>query len=122
MPTRIEKTEKIARVKVNESTCNTSMAAIVVKGGIPISFGFNKKGYRGSSIHAEVDALNKLRWQKRGAKDSDIYVYRFLADGGYGIAKPCDKCIKTIRSSGVKRIFYSDYEGIMKILKVSDLF
>jgi len=122
MPTRIEKTEKIARKKVKESTCNTSMAAIVVKGGIPISFGFNKKGYRGRSIHAEIVALNKLRWQKRGAKDSDIYVYRFLADGSYGIAKPCNKCMQTIISCGVKRIFYSDYEGVMKIIKVSDVF
>ena len=118
MPTRINKTEKIAREKVNDSTCNISMAAIVVRGGIPISFGFNKKGYRGGSIHAEVDALNKLRWQKRGAKDSNIYIYRFLADGGYGIAKPCDNCMETIRKFGVKRIFYSDYGQLMKAIKV----
>jgi len=118
MPTRFEKTERIARDRMTQSTCKTSMAAIIVKGGVPISFGCNKDGYRGRSLHAEANALNQLRWQKNGAEGADIYVYRFLANGNYGIAKPCENCMEQIISSGIRRVYYSDYEGIMKIIKI----
>jgi len=120
MPSRIVKTEKIARDKISESNCNISLAAIVVRGGVPISYGSNKKsnGHRGWSIHAEVNALKKLKRQKRGAEGADIYVYRFLANGDYGIAKPCPDCMSEIISSGIKRIYYSDYDGKMKMMKV----
>ena len=118
MSSRIIKTEKIARDRINESTCRTSLAAIVVKGGVPIAFGSNKKNHRGFSIHAEVNALNRLKRQKNGAEGADIYVYRFLANGDYGLAKPCSDCMSEIISSGIKRIYYSDYDGKMKMIKV----
>jgi|TARA_B100001564_G_scaffold354849_1_gene366137 deoxycytidylate deaminase len=118
MSSRVVKTERIARNKVKESTCLVSLAAIVVRGGVPISYGSNKKNHRGYSIHAEVNALNKLKRQKSGAEGADIYVYRFLANGDYGLAKPCPDCMKEIKKSGIKRIFYSDYGGLMKIIKI----
>jgi deoxycytidylate deaminase len=120
MPSRIVKTEKIARDKISESNCNISLAAIVVRGGVPISYGSNKKsnGHRGWSIHAEVNALKKLKRQKRGAEGADLYVYRFLANGDYGIAKPCESCMKEIINSGIRRVFYSDDDGLMKVIKI----
>jgi deoxycytidylate deaminase len=118
MSSRVIKTERIARDKVNESTCMTSLAAIVVRGGVPIAYGSNKKNHRGYSIHAEVNALNRLKRQKNGARGADMYVYRFLANGNYGIAKPCSDCMKEIINSGIKRVYYSDYDGNMKIIKI----
>lgn len=46
------------------------------------------------------------------ARPSDVlYVVRFLADGTVTMAKPCELCQNMINSYGVKKVYYTDWEG-----------
>lgn len=67
------------------------------------------------NIHAEFSALRKLhqkyhRDYLKVAKNSTIFIYRAMKIGT-GLAKPCEDCLPILNAYGVKRIFYTDYEG-----------
>ena len=47
--------------KALESNCRVPMVAFLLRNGKPIAYGVNKKGFRGASIHAEIDCLRKVR-------------------------------------------------------------
>jgi len=98
-----------------ESNCRVPMAAMVVRGGRPIAIGNNKKGYRGCSLHAEVDALRQLRYQKRRGRGCTVIVARFRADGSYGLAKPCANCIEFMKSEGVSDVAWTTARGTIEI-------
>lgn len=59
------------------------------------------------TVHSEVAAI-KAAGDVSGAK---LFVARRRRDGGLGLAKPCDRCMKVIRASGVRRVFYTDDQG-----------
>ena len=108
--------ERLAHKICDNSDVKHKLAAFVVKGGHIRATGFNKRTYVGS-IHAEIDALRKMRYQKGGTQGCDLHIYRFQADGSYALAKPCLNCMEKIKKAGIKRVFYSDYGNQMKILK-----
>ena len=84
---------------------------------------FNKK-YRGfntkeSNIHAEMNALMKCK--HINIKGATIYIYRELKDGSLGNCFPCPACQRRIITAGIKRIVYTDYDGIYE-MKIRRLF
>ena len=83
----------------------------------PILKVFNKK-YRGfntkeSNIHAEMNALMKCK--HINIKGATIYIYRELKDGSLGNCFPCPACQRRIITAGIKRIVYTDCDGIYEI-------
>ena len=116
---RYERLENFARSKVNESTCRMKLVSMIVKGGKILSYDTNKSGYRDKSIHAEVNAINNMKRQKRNCEGADLYVYRFLSNGDYGLARPCGDCMTVIINQRIKRIWYSDYGNRMVMERVS---
>jgi len=104
-----------------ESNCRVPMAAMVVRGGRPIAIGNNKKGYRGCSLHAEVDALRQLRYQKRRGRGCTVVVARFRADGSYGLAKPCANCIEFMKSEGVSDVAWTTTRGTIEIQSLREI-
>ena len=86
----------------------------IVRKGVVISTGVNKRGFRGSSIHAEMDALRKLRWQKTGAEGADLWLFRFGGQGGDAdrMSKPRADCMKAISEAGIDKVFYYDWKAI----------
>lgn len=84
------------------------MGAVIV-GKRPISFGFNKmkthprypKLY---SIHAELAAILSA---ETDVSNSEIWVYREMANHMPGMARPCDTCMGAILEAKIKRIYYS---------------
>ena len=89
----------------------------------PIMKVFNKK-YRGfntkeSNIHAEMQALVKCK--HINIKGATIYIYRELKDGSLGNCFPCPACQRRIITAGIKRIVYTDYDGIYE-MKIRRLF
>jgi len=104
-----------------ESNCRVPMAAMVVRGGRPIAIGNNKKGYRGCSLHAEVDALRQLRYQKRRGRGCTVIVARFRADGSYGLAKPCANCIEFMKSEGVSDVAWTTTRGTIEIQSLREI-
>lgn len=115
---RLERLEAFARTRINESTCKTKMISIIVKGGKIVSYDTNKNKYRDKTIHAEVNAINNMIRQKRNSQGCDIFVFRFLASGDFGIARPCNDCWNAIVRAGIKRVWYSDYGNRMVMEKV----
>ena len=82
--------------------------AIVTRGGAIVAIGYNHE-----EVHAEDMALSKLWPSERiGTK---LYSIRVRPGGKYGMAKPCDDCMKLIESSGVKQVFYSTDTGMVRI-------
>ncbi len=98
------------------------LAAIIVKGNRIISLGVNdqkthpKSDTRFQKLHAELAAIIRSRADLRGAS---IYVYRETRNGEIGCSFPCSSCYSAIRSSGIKRIFFTDYNNSYKMEKVS---
>lgn len=63
-------------------------------------------------LHAEVDALLPLIRRGADLSNASLYVYRQYKNGTLACARPCARCEKLIRKSGIKRIFYTVENGI----------
>ena len=63
-------------------------------------------------LHAEVDALLPLIRRGVDLSNAALYVYREHKNGVLACARPCARCEKLIRSTGLKRIFYTVENGI----------
>lgn len=114
----------------------TKIGAVIVLKNEIVSVGYNKhkshpimqvfnKKYRGfntkeSNIHAEMNALMKCK--HINTKGATIYIYRELRDGSLGNCFPCPACQRRIITAGIKRIVYTDYDGIyeMKIRRLEN--
>jgi len=77
------------------------LGAVIVKGSSILSIGVNKlkthtlqnnsyTGQKAKSIHAELSAIIGL--SKKQLNGSTIYIARILANGDYGLSKPCASC------------------------------
>jgi hypothetical protein len=79
--------------------------AVITGAGITLAVGFNK-----GEMHAEEMALRKLglSGEKRA---KTLYSLRVRRDGKMGASKPCEECEKLLRKSGIKYVFYNDYDG-----------
>ena len=83
----------------------------------------NKKDERFISIAREVSNLSDYRKIKIGAvivlKREIISVgynkHRELKDGSLGNCFPCPACQRRIITAGIKRIVYTDYNGIYEM-------
>ncbi len=93
------------------------VGAVIVKGNRVLSTGYNERRYsnitKHSTIHAEEAAVVALLKERRFSDlaGSSIYVTRYTAGGSIGLAKPCGRCSKLLRSVGVNRCYYSDNDG-----------
>lgn len=88
--------------------------AVIVKGGRVISIGINKNRNHPTivssehikthcSVHAEVDALRKVK----NAKGATIYVARVNKRGQDRLSRPCDRCHKAIKDAGIRKVVYT---------------
>lgn len=100
------------------------LGSVVWRGGSVISTGFNRvrndpsvvedEKYFMCTVHAEVDALRNAG-STDGAK---LFVARVRRSGGIGLAKPCARCMDTIREHGIKRVYYTDDCGEWSYFRV----
>lgn len=98
------------------SDCRFRHAAVIVKSGSVLSIGYNKfknhpdiieehKIKQYCSVHAEADAIKKL---KSPAKGATIYVARIGLSGKERLSRPCNHCYKKIIEAGITKIVYTD--------------
>lgn len=105
---------RLARRASLESSCYPRVGA-VISTKRPISFGYNKPKTHPKysnpeltvrdTIHAEMDCLKTVTWDDL-FDGATIWVYR-EANGKPALARPCDDCIKTLRSFEFKRMVYT---------------
>lgn len=62
-------------------------------------------------VHAEIAALRPLLNQNIDWNRTSIYVYRELKNGHVSCARPCAACAALIHDLGIKKIYYTDWEG-----------
>jgi deoxycytidylate deaminase len=100
------------------------IGSVVWRGGSVLGKGYNRyrnnpsvvehEKYFHCSVHAEVDAL-------RNAGDTDgakLFVARVTRGGNLALAKPCSRCMETIRDHGIKKVYYTDELGEWKFFRV----
>lgn len=97
-----------------KSTCFSQRhGCVIVKDDEIISEGYNHTSvhlYHKYSIHAEVDAISKLKRNKKFMSNCDLYVVRVGRDSmgnPMKYSKPCEDCIKAIQKSGIRKVYYS---------------
>jgi pyrimidine deaminase RibD-like protein len=86
--------------------------ALVVRGGVTLAAGWNS-GW----THAEEMALDRLEPKER--KNAKLWSLRFTKSGKLASAKPCPKCDRYLRESGVKTVYYSTDLGTVERLRLS---
>lgn len=62
------------------------------------------------SIHAEADAISKIKHDKKLLSKCDLYVARIGKDSmgnPLKLSKPCESCEQLIHRSGIRKVYYS---------------
>lgn len=114
-----------------KSTMDKKHGAVIVANHKIIAGGYNtlqhnwKESYRHKCLcsnHAEITALNNIKYQENKRKFSkmSLYVVRIDKDGKMCISKPCKYCVYTMRSYRIKKVCYSTDDSY-RTVKVSDL-
>lgn len=105
------------------------VGAVIVRGSSVISVSPNvlrnppeiTHGGPGTTHHAEVAALRKLKYQADRAEGATIYVARINRKSQPRLARPCLDCWKSLTVANVDTVVYSIYEesfGIERIYGV----
>ena len=112
--------------EANKSTCHPyKVGAVVFKNNRIISSGHNQirhnsinnkyKKYK-EALHAEQDAVLGLDWNN--IKGCSILVVRLNYNGNISMGKPCDMCTNMIKYIGIKKMYYSNYNGEIVLEKL----
>lgn len=76
---------------------------------------FYDKNENAYCCHAEMRVIEKA---KATSKDV-LYVARFKNDKTLTMAKPCKWCIEHIKRAGIKKVYYSNWNGTWEKLNVA---
>ena len=71
----------------------------------------NLNHYYHASLHAEIQALNKIKYLDIDFSKVEVYVYREFKRGGTAMARPCASCMEFIKDLGIRNIYYSTPDG-----------
>jgi len=59
-------------------------------------------------LHAEIDAIIKIRYLNLDWSKVEIYVYReHKSEGKLMMSKPCQACMNYIKDLGIRKIYYT---------------
>lgn len=64
------------------------------------------------SLHAEAHAIISLGLDN--CENTDLYVIRIQKNNHIGIAMPCSCCQELIKYVGIKKVYYTSYEGVIR--------
>jgi tRNA(Arg) A34 adenosine deaminase TadA len=108
----------------SESKEDFRVGAVLYKGGSIIRHEPNSGSYLGyrrrffnhdrPTRHAELSVVHKV--PRDILENCNILVVRVNKKGELTCAKPCPACYKVLVESGIKNIYYSDYNGEIKKL------
>lgn len=63
-------------------------------------------------MHAEIMALNKIKFLDVDFSKVEVYIYRELKNGKKALARPCPSCMQKIKDLGIKKIYYTTPDGV----------
>lgn len=91
------------------------LGCVIVNGTTIKGLGFNKNRTHPKSnnqwktTHAELSAI--LNAGTENLYGCEAYIYRETKNGNIAMARPCSFCTQLLRSVGINKIHYSDYNG-----------
>lgn len=107
-----------------KSTCiQHRHGCVIVKDNEIIAEGYNHHVVHFQhkmSIHAEVDALSKLKYNRKIIPECEMYVVRIGTDrmgNPLKYSRPCMDCSRAIEKAGVRRVYYSSNEEFEQLQK-----
>ena len=109
----LQKTLKIAELnhKNGDKRQRYKLGAIILHRGKIVSTGVNKRkthpiayATREQELHAEMDALRKLK--SKDLKGGIIFIARWRKTGP-GLARPCSDCINILSKYGITKVVYT---------------
>lgn len=68
--------------------------------------------------HAETSAL--IGTSRRDLSRATIFVVRITGRGKWRISRPCPDCEAMLRASGIRRVWYSDRDGVPHYLNLKE--
>lgn len=75
--------------------------------------------YYPSKGHAELTALQKVRYLDIDFSRVHIYVYRELRNGELALSRPCPSCMAFLKEKGIRHIHYTTDQGFAhEVIKV----
>ena len=116
----IERAIKVAQ----RSTYRWQHGAVVAKNTKIIGFAPNKFRNAPSvdadhvTFHAEAAVIRELLKNYPDLKGTTIYIARVGKTGNVTISRPCPDCMKTIISSGIREIVYTNEFGGFSVEKI----
>jgi deoxycytidylate deaminase len=111
--------------QAEKSTYKQRVGAVLVKGNRVLATGYNQlRGHRSlqsahwdNALHAEMHCI--LQALKRVSIEdiagSTMFVSRIKRDGSTGPALPCADCFSVLQKFRVRRIIFTNVEGISEI-------
>jgi deoxycytidylate deaminase len=91
------------------------IGSVIVKKNRVISVGYNLLKTSPKSTHPYFSSHSEMRaiWgvSPEDLKGSTIYIFRQNREGFPARAYPCQYCLELIKASGIKRIYYTDYNS-----------
>lgn len=106
---------------MNESQGKNKHFTFLFRSGKLVGYGVNDSwtthtishelGYRFSAIHSEISAYLRYRGDRKNLAKHVLINSRINSFHEIGYSKPCEKCMKFIKDKGIKKIFYTGYDG-----------
>jgi deoxycytidylate deaminase len=119
--------ERLAKAALESNNSWAKVAACIVQKNSALKIGVNRKKshpfqakYARNKdsiyLHAETQAIvNALRFLSLDELlKTDLYICRMKNINGnmvYGLAKPCDGCMRAITEFGIKNVYFTTDEG-----------
>jgi deoxycytidylate deaminase len=106
------------------STMFNRHGAALTKGGKIYATGANnKRTYINrnvvTSVHAEIDAI-RTSLNMGIYPSGDIWIIQYTRSGIFGQSMPCESCLRTIKKYNISRIFYTNGNGEITVMKTCD--
>lgn len=70
----------------------------------------NPNLYNAPKMHAEINCLNQIRHLDINFSKVKLYIYRQRKDREFSIARPCDSCMRAIKSMNIHEIYFTGNE------------
>lgn len=113
-----------ALLAASKSSFRHRLGCVITKGNVIIESGTNavnrhqgivRTGSYAGSLHAELDALSKAirNGKAKQLVGASMYVVRLMKNNvDTGLALPCKSCYTCLQKLGIKRIYYSEVNGL----------
>jgi len=97
------------------------LGCVIAKNSKILGMGYNQMrhqsfihtDHRVGTLHAETSAIIDSIKNDNSVKGATVYVVRTMRSGAFAMAKPCNHCTKMLKMLGVKRVIYTNQEGLI---------